>query len=236
MTAVVVDNRFGANGVVGAPGMISAPGFVPAQPGVLVSDQYGGWMRRTTRGVVFGLLGFSIVLGLFLPGIIMMSMRWSDGIRTACTDNIVVRALTTCCVFIFHALIVIPLFISGDRAHSVVNNQSGIASYWRTRTAHTAAVLQVVGNLIELALLAWTAVGFWNDTSSGNTNFGGGSCASRFPQFNDYMWAMLIGGMAFAVLSLITIRQQYTSAALRDSSTGAYAQGGYAAKTLSAAP
>jgi len=219
--AAVVDNRFGT-AVNRQPGMVS-------QPGVLVADQYGGWMTRKSRFVVFGILGMAIVLGLFLPGIILIG-RDFNGSRAACTDQIVVRALTTCCVFIFHALLVIPLFIAGDRAHAVLNNQNGLASFWRNRVAHTATVLQVVGNLIEIALLIWTAVGFWRDTNSGHTDFGAGTCNNRYPTLNHYMWALLIGGFAAATISLLTIRQQYTSAALRDSASGAYAQGGYGQK------
>jgi len=232
MAAAVVDRRFDQN-VSRAPGMVSAP----AAPGVLVADQYGGWMTRKSRALVFGVLGMAIVLGLFLPGIIMISRNFNE-MRASCTDNITVRALTTCCVFIFHALLVIPMFIAGDRAHAVLNNQNGLASFWRNRVAHTATILQVVGNLIEIALLVWTAVGFWHDNNSGHSDPNGvGSCNTRFPQFNHYMWAMLIGGLAAATLSLITIRWQYTSAALRDSASGAYANGGYANKAgLAAAP
>jgi len=219
--AAVVDNRFGT-AVNRQPGMVS-------QPGVLVADQYGGWMTRKSRFVVFGILGMAIVLGLFLPGLILIG-RDFDGSRAACTDQIVVRALTTCCVFIFHALLVIPMFIAGDRAHAVLNNQNGLASFWRNRVAHTATVLQVVGNLIEIALLIWTAVGFWRDTNSGHTDFGNGTCDNRYPTLNNYMWALLIGGFTAATISLLTIRQQYTSAALRDSASGAYAQGGYGQK------
>jgi hypothetical protein len=219
--AAVVDNRFGT-AVNRQPGMVS-------QPGVLVADQYGGWMTRKSRFVVFGIVGMAIVLGLFLPGLILIG-RDFNGSRASCSDNIVVRALTTCCVFIFHALLVIPMFIAGDRAHAVLNNQNGLASFWRNRVAHTATVLQVVGNLIEIALLIWTAVGFWRDTNSGHTDFGNGTCNNNYSTLNHYMWALLIGGFAAATISLLTIRQQYTSAALRDSASGAYAQGGYGQK------
>jgi len=221
--AAVVDNRFGT-AVNRQPGMVS-------QPGVLVADQYGGWMTRKSRFVVFGIIGMSMVLGLFLPGIILTSRNF-DGARNVCSDNIVVRALTTSCVFIFHAMLVIPMFIAGDRAHAVLNNQNGLASFWRNRVAHTATVLQVVGNLIEIALLIWTAVGFWHDTNSGHTSFNGnnGSCSTQYPTLTHYMWALIIGGLAMATVSLLTIRQQYTSAALRDSASGAYAQGGYGQK------
>jgi hypothetical protein len=201
--AAVVDNRYAGHNA--GMNMVSAPA-------VLVSDEYGGWMTRAKRFIVFGIIGMAITLGLFLPGIIMTASNWDDGIRGACGDNVVERALTVCCFFIFHSLLVVPMFIRGDRAHSVVNNVNGMASFWRNRLAHTATVLQVVGNLIEIALLIWTANAFWGDNNSGQ-----GACETRYPQFQNYMWAMLIGGFFFSTLSLITIKQQYTSAALRDS-------------------
>jgi len=179
-------------------------------------------MTRRARALVFGLLGFALVLGLFVPGIVVIGMEWNNGIWSTCSDPLITRAFTTCLFFVFHAFLVIPLFIHGDRAQAVVNNQNGIASFWRSRVAHTAAVLQVVGNIIEWALLAWTAAYFWdtNDSNFGKNSFNGNTCSGQFPQFNDYLWAMLIGGMAISTASVVTIGAQYTSAALRDSATG----------------
>jgi len=230
--AAVVDRRFQQTTTTN---MVSAPG----PGGVLVADQYGGWMTRKARTLVFGLLGFAIVLGLFLPGVIMIGMEWNNGIWDTCSQQLISRAFTTQLFFIFHAFLVIPMFIHGDRAQAVVNNNNGFASFWRNRVAHTAAVLQVVGNIIELALLAWTAAWFWdsNDSDRGTRNFNGASCSQRFPEFTNYMWAMLIGGMAVSALSILTIKAQYTSAALRDSATG-YANPNFAKgpAVLAAAP
>lgn len=218
--AAVVDRRFDNSSYpLGVGGMNSAPNGGMVMPNqTIVSDSYGGWMTRGQRALVFGLLGLSLVLGLFLPGIIMIGMNWTDnsngGIRGACSNDLVVRALTTCCFFIFHALLVIPMFIRGDRAHTVtVANQYGsrLASFWGSRLAHTAFILQIVGNIIELALLIWTAVHFWGEGLSNGNN----SCDNNYEQFHDYMWAMLIGGFVLSTVSLLTSYKQYTSAAIR---------------------
>lgn len=215
--ASVVDNRYGAQAGYPSSNMTSSPLPISNQQPI-VQDTYGGWMKRSSRGLLFGLFANAWVLGAFLPGIIMIGMEWSDsetgGIRGACRNDVVVRALTTCCFFIFHSLLVTPMFIKGDRAHSVTTtNGSGspMSSFWTTRLAHTAAVLQVCGNLIELALLIWTANAFWgNGVGSGDN-----TCGDNYSEFRRYMWAMLIIGFFTATLSLVTIHKQYTSAALR---------------------
>lgn len=213
--AAAVDQRYGGANMASYPAS-SAP--LPTMNQTLVQDTYGGWMSRSKRGLLFGLFALSWVLGAFLPGIIMIGMNWDDsetaGIRGSCTNEVVVRALTTCCFFIFHALLVCPMFIKGDRAHSVTTqNASGsaLSSFWTTRLAHTAAVLQVVGNLIQLALLVWTANAFWGDGVGSGDN----ACGNDYSQFRDYMWAMLIIGFVTATISLVTVHKQYTSAALR---------------------
>lgn len=227
--AAAVDQRYGGN--VSSYPMASSP--LPMTNQTVVQDTYGGWMSRSKRALFFAGWGLTWTIGAFLPGIILISRDWSDsessGIRGACTNEVVVRALTTCCFFIFHALLVVPMFIIGDRAHSVVTqNASGsaVSSFWTTRLAHTAAVLQVVGNLIELALLIWTANAFWGDNGVGS---GDNACRDGYKSFRDYTWAMLIIGFATAVLSLVTIHKQYTSAALRFGAGSANGMGtGYA--------
>jgi len=207
--AAIVDRRFDGATTMTGNQMASSPNRV-------VSDEYGGWMTRKSRGILFGLFGLSLVLGTFLPGIIFVSRYWNQGIRdpSACGPDVTLRALVTCCVFIGHALLVIPMFIRGDRLHSDVANQGNVylGNFWRTRLAHTATVLQACGNIVELALLAWTAAAFWD------TRTYGGACYSNynFDQFRQYMWAMLIIGFITVAASLVTLKWQYTSAAIRD--------------------
>lgn len=224
--AAIVDNRHG--GAYGSGPMASSP----MGHQTVVQDTYGGWMTRGKRAIVFGLIGMSLVLGGFLPAIILISRDWSDsetgGIRGACTNETVVRALTTACFYIFHALLVIPMFIKGDKAHSVYSTDNGLSAFWTTRLAQTAAVLQACGNIIQLALLAWTASSYWGSDGSYNS----GSCDSGYSSFHDYLFAMLIIGFVISTLSLLTVHKQYTSAALR---FGAGSKAG-GAPTLVSAP
>eukprot|EP01116_Phalansterium_solitarium_P006381 TRINITY_DN18679_c0_g1_i1.p2 TRINITY_DN18679_c0_g1~~TRINITY_DN18679_c0_g1_i1.p2 ORF type:complete len:238 (-),score=43.75 TRINITY_DN18679_c0_g1_i1:494-1207(-) len=226
--AAVVDNRNGTTVISYPNNVVASP--LPLTNQTVVQDTYGGWMTRGNRALVFGLFGLAWVIGAFLPGIIMIGMNWSEsptgGIRGACTNEVVVRALTTCCFFIFHGLLVCPMFVAGDRAHSVTtynSRGSALSSFWTTHLAHTAAVLQVVGNLIQIALLIWTAVTFWGDGIGSGSN----ACGNTYPEFRTYMWAMLIIGFFTSTLSLVTVHKQYTSAALRVA-PGTVAAGGYA--------
>jgi len=213
--AATVDPRMN-NGFSGA-------GVQPvSQPSTVVADQYGGWMKRPLRAAIFGGFAGAWVLGAFLPGIILTARNW-ESIRGTCGDNIALRSLVVSCVFIGHWLLVAPMFIKGDRAQAVVQNGL-LSSFWQSRISWTAAVLQVVGNLIELALLTWAAVGFWHDGDSGHAN--NNACYNGYREQCHYMWAQLIIGFVTVALSLSTIRPQYTSCALRDSyATNQYAKG-----------
>lgn len=198
--AAAVDNRYAGN--------VAGPGVGHSSPAMASSAELsGGWMSRKKRAIVFAVIGNAITLGLFLPAIIFIA-RDFDTMRGNCGDDIVIRGLTTACFFIFHSLLVTPMFTRGDRGYATNNGYNTYSAFYRTHLAHTATVLQVVGNLIEWALLAWTASAFWREGLSG-------TCQSSHNGFYNYMWAMLIGGMFFSTLSLITAAWQYSSAALR---------------------
>jgi len=195
--------------------MASSPGLAPSR---VVDDVNGGWMTRKQRGMVFGFFALIWTIGAFLPGIVYSGMWWNSnqqgGIQAACGTELARRVLATCCLFIFHALLVCPMFIVGDRMHSesITNNHTIYRGFWRTRLAQTATVLQAVGNAIETALLIWTAVQFWHNGLPGACTYNPGQTF----QYYQYVWAMLIVGFLSVLLSFITLHWQYTSAAIRD--------------------